>query len=104
MQNINDLIWKDQSTMERICKIIEAIWQGIITFDNEGEGDIVCHIGEYWFYFFDTSYFDNKIYADEITPANIHEYSIFTIAQMILDAIIDLDDAEYTYYCDTLQF
>ena len=31
-------------------------------------------------------------------------YDIFVIAQMILDAIIVLDDNEYTYYCDILGF
>ena len=49
MMNLGELIWNDQSTMERVCKIIEGIWNGTVFFGNEGEGDIVCHIGEYWF-------------------------------------------------------
>ena len=35
MQNVSDLIWNDQSTMERVCKIIEGIWNGIVFFGNE---------------------------------------------------------------------
>lgn len=33
-----------------------------------------------------------------------YNYDIFVIAQTILDAIIDLDDDEYAYYCDVLEF
>ena len=100
MQNVSDLIWNDQSTMERVCKIIEGIWNGIVFFGNEGEGDIVCHIGEYWFYFY-----NGDLYASQITPENIKGcIGIFELAQMILNAMINLDDDEYTYYCDILQF
>ena len=101
MMTTGELVWKDQSTMERVAHIIEAIWNKTITFGNEGEGDIVCHIGEYWFYFWN----NENITADLVTERTIHKYvGIFQLAQMILEAIIELDDDEYTYYCDILNF
>ena len=30
MQNITDLIWKDQSTMERVVKIVNGLWDGTV--------------------------------------------------------------------------
>lgn len=100
MMNIGELVWEDQSTMERVAKIVSAIWKKEITFGNEGEGDIVAHLGGNWFYFY-----TGDLYADELTPENLREnVGIFELAQMILESIIELDDDEYTYYCDLLNF
>ena len=84
--------------IEREIKVIQAIWDGRITFGNEGEGDIVCHIGGYWFYFY-----NGDLFADKITPQNIKQnIPIMELAEMIRDAITDLEDDEYDYYCDIL--
>ena len=86
--------------IEREIKVIQAIWDKRITFGNEGEGDIVCHIGEYWFYFY-----DGEMPANEITPENIHlNIPIFDLAEMITVAIVELEDDEYDYYCDILNW
>ena len=80
--------------IERNLKIIEAIWNGTIQFSNEGEGDIVCEIGQNWFYFW-----AGKEFADMITAKNIHEHvTIFELNQMIRAAIEELDDDESHYY------
>lgn len=93
--SLSETIYNDPSTMERLCKIVEAIWNGTISFGNEGEGDIVCHIGGNWFYFY-----TGKLYADKITPENIKEQiDIFSLAQMILEAMTEIGDNEYEYYC-----
>lgn len=48
MQNVSDLIWNDQSTMERGCKIIEGIWNGIVFFGNEGKEILFVILLSYW--------------------------------------------------------
>lgn len=84
--------------IEREFKIIEAIWNKTITFSNDGEGDIVCHIGDYWLYFY-----EGPGDAWEITPDNIHTHTeLIPLATMIRNAIEVLDDAEYRYYADIL--
>ncbi len=99
MQNITDLIWKDQSTMERVVKIVNGLWDGTVKLiSNPNDGCLACQIGEYWFYFIGSE--DENLKPEEVK----HHYDVFTIAQMILEAMIDLDDDEYTYYCDILQF
>lgn len=92
-------IYEFQKIMERTVKVVEAIWNKTITFSNEGEGDIVCHIGEYWFYFY-----NGKLFSDALTPENLREnVGIFELAEMIINAIDDLDDDEYKYYWDILR-
>lgn len=92
-------IYEFQKIMERTVKVVEAIWNRTITFSNEGEGDIVCHIGEYWFYFY-----NGKLFSDALTPENLREnVRIFELAEMIINAIDDLDDDEYKYYWDILR-
>ena len=99
MQNITDLIWKDQSTMERVVKIVNGLWDGTVKLiSNPNDGYLACQIGEYWFYFIGSE--DENLKPEEVK----NNYDVFTIAQMILEAMIDLDDDEYTYYCDILQF
>ncbi|WP_368249335.1 hypothetical protein [Fusicatenibacter saccharivorans] len=92
-------IYEFQNTMEQTVKVVEAIWNGTITFSNKGEGDVVCHIGEYWFYFY-----NGKLFPDTLTSENLREnVGIFELAEMIINAIDDLDDDEYTYYWDILR-
>ena len=99
MQNITDLIWKDQSTMERVVKIVNGLWDGTVKLiSNPNDGCLACQIGEYWFYFIGSE--DENLKPEEVK----NNYDVFTIAQMILEAMIDIDDDEYTYYCDILQF
>lgn len=89
----------DETTFERVCKIISALWDGRAKLiSNPNDNCLACQIGEYWFYFIGCE-------DENLTPqeARTH-YDIFTIAQMILSAIIDLDDDEYDYYCDILEF
>lgn len=99
MKNITDLIWKDQSTMERIVKIVNGLWDGTVKLiSSPNDGCLACKIGEYWFYFIGSE--DENLKPEEVK----HNYDVFTIAQMILETIVGLDDDEYTYYCDILQF
>ena len=99
MMNLGELIWNDQSTMERVCKIVNGLWDGTVKLiSNPNDGCLACQIGEYWFYFIGSE--DENLKPEEVR----HTYDVFTIAQMILEAMIDLDDDEYTYYCDMLQF
>ena len=99
MKNITNLIYKDPSTMERIAKIINGLWNGTVKLiSNPNDGCIACQIGEYWFYFIGSE--DENLKPEEVKD----NYDVFTIAQMILETIIELDDDEYTYYCNILNF
>ena len=52
MMNLGELIWNDQSTMERVCKIVNGLWDGTVKLiSNPNDGCLACQIGEYWFYF-----------------------------------------------------
>ena len=98
MGNIMDLI-RDEATMERVVKIVNGLWNGTVRLiSNPNDNCIACEIGEYWFYFIGSE--DENLKPEEVRS----NYDVFTVAQMILDAIIDLDDDEYTYYCDILGF
>lgn len=98
--NIAELVYKDHSTMERIVKVVEAIWNKTITFGNEGEGDIVCYIGECCLYFY-----NGKLFPNTLTPENLRgNVGIIELAGMIINAIADLDEYEYAYCCDVLEF
>ena len=89
---------KTQKDIDRELSIVKNIWNKTIYFSNSGEGDIVCHIGEYWFYFY-----EGHTNANEITPNNIHTYiEIFELAAMIRESIEVLDGAEYGYYAAIL--
>ena len=97
--DIGEMIYKDQSTMERIVKIVEALWNGTAKLiESPNDGCLACQIGEYWFYFIGCE--DENLKPNEV---NQH-YGIFEIANLILEAMIELDDDEYTYYCDILSF
>ena len=98
MIDIMNLI-KDEATMERIIKIVNGLWDRTVKLiNNPNDGCISCQIGEYWFYFIGSE-------DENLTPEEVRtNYDVFTIAQMILETIIDLDDDEYTYYCDILGF
>ena len=37
MMDITELVYEDHSIMERLVKVVEAIWNKTITFGNEGE-------------------------------------------------------------------
>lgn len=99
MKNISNLIYNDPSTMERITKIVNGLWNGTVKLiSNPNDGCIACKIGEYWFYFIGSE--DENLKPEEVK----NNYDVFTIAQMILEAMINLDDDEYDYYCDILNF
>ena len=98
MRYFEDLI-KDEATLERVMKIVNGLWNGTVRLiSNPNDNCIACEIGEYWFYFIGSE--DENLKPEEVKS----NYDVFTVAQMILDAIIDLDDDEYTYYCDILGF
>ena len=98
MENIIDLI-RDEATMERVVKIVNGLWDGTVRLiSNPNDNCIACEIGEYWFYFIGSE--DENLKPEEVKT----NYDVFTVAQMILNAIVDLDDDEYTYYCDILGF
>lgn len=98
MMNFEDLI-EDVATMERVMKIVNGLWNGTVRLiSNPNDNELACEIGEYWFYFVGDE--GRFLKPDEVR----YNYDVFTLAQMILAAIIDLDDDEYTYYCDILGF
>lgn len=98
MQSISELIWEDQSTMERVVKIVNGLWNGTVKLINHPKEECpVCQIGESWFHFMGK---EDNVKLEEIRE----KYDVFTLAQMILESIIGLDDDEYTYYCDNLGF
>lgn len=87
-----------KEALDREMKVIEAIWNHTITFSNEGEGDIVCHIGDYWFYFY-----EGELDPSSIDTLNIHhKINILNLATMIREAIENSEDSEYEYYCSIL--
>ena len=89
----------DEPTAERIVKIIEGMWKGVVNLVQEPNlGLLACQIGDYWFYFTND---EEQHLQTEVFKRN---HSLLEIAWMILDAIIDLDDEEYDYYCDILEF
>ena len=93
-----DLI-KDEATLERVMKIVNGLWNGTVRLiSSPNDNCLACEIGEHWFYFI--GYEDENLKPEEVR----FNYDVFTVAQMILEAIIDLDDDEYTYYCDILGF
>lgn len=97
--DLSELIYNDSSTMERLVKIVEALWNGTAKFiENPNDGCIACQIGEYWFYFMGSE--DENMKPDDVK----NHYGVFEVANLILNAIIELDDDEYTYYCDILNF
>ena len=97
--DISNLIYHDPSTMERLVKIVEALWNGTAELiSNPNDGCLACKIGESWFYFMGNE-------DEDLKPEDVkNKYGVFEIAEMILSAIIELDDDEYTYYCDYLYF
>lgn len=98
MVNISEML-EDYPTMERIIKIVQALWNGTAKLiSSPNDGCLACQIGEYWFYFIGSE--DENLKPEEVK----HHYDIFTIAQMILEAIVELDDDEYDYYCSILEF
>lgn len=92
----------DAVAAERICKIVNGLWDGTVRLAKEPKyGELVCYIG---FEDYDGLYFigdEDRVLSPEEVKMN---YDVFTIADMILNAIIELDDDEYTYYCDALGF
>ena len=45
MGNISNLIYKDPSTMERIAKIVNGLWNGTVKLiSNPNDGCIACQI------------------------------------------------------------
>lgn len=96
--NIYELL-KDHSTMERIMKIIQNIWNGTVNFiNNPNNGELACKIGDSWFYFMDEE-------NGKLTPEQLrYKFNIFELGYMVLEAIIELDDDEYNYYCNILNF
>lgn len=91
--------WKDETQVTRLIKIVRGFYDGTVRLiSSPNDGCIACSIGDGWFYFIGCE--DENLNPEEVMSL----YDIFTVAEMILDAIIDLDDDEYTYYCDMLGF
>ena len=96
MKNFEDLI-KDIPTFERICKIVQGLFEDRILLDYEFDyGYIGCHIGKCYFMIKDKKY-------PEIKRIEKNK-NVFFLAQIILKSIIDLESTEYIYCCDMLEF
>lgn len=90
----------DIPTLERVLKIVQAFTTGKAKLiNNPNDNYVVCSIGGYWFYFLEDE--DNSTSVEEIMT----KYDLVELAQMVLEAICNLEDEdEYNYYCDILEF
>lgn len=89
--------------IERELKIMQAIWDGRISFESDEEDDMICRVGECWIHFF--YLYEGKIPANKITPNNINTHiPIMELAEMIKNAIVEQKEAEYEYCCDILNW
>lgn len=64
----------------------------VVVINNPNDDCISCQIGDWWFYFIDPEY--ENLSAKEV-------YAKFTndeLADMISDALEDLQDSEFQYY------
>ena len=97
---VEELVYNDPTTMERVVKIVNGLWNGTVNIiKSPNDGCLACQIGEYWFYFIGSE--DENLKIEEFK----NSYDVFTIAQMILEAIVELeDDNEYAYYTELLNF
>ena len=98
--NLGDLVYNDPSTMERLVKIVEALWNGTANLvENPFDGrKLACQIGGHRFYFMGSE--NENVKLDDIK----NHFGVFEIANLILDAMTELSDDEYAYYCDVLNF
>ena len=93
---ISEIVYNDPSTMERIAKIVSALWnKTLVLCDSANTG-------------FAAFYHINGTEEYELNERmSIEEYQkrdIFEIANDILNIIIDLDDDNYTFLTDALSF
>lgn len=99
MKNISNLIYNDPSTMERITKIVNGLWNGTVKLINSPNNDsIFCKIGNHCLYPIEN--IPNNLKSTKIK----NKYDIFTVAQIILTSIFNLGNEEYMYCCDILNF
>lgn len=93
-----EILKKDTETAEMLCKIVNGFWDRTVELiHSPGDKSLVCQVGDLWFHFL------NK---EELDAEDIRErYDIFTLSNMILDAIVALKDDNAFMYCnDLLQF
>lgn len=79
--------------MELKEMIIKGLSDGTVRLiQNPNDDCISCEIGEYWFYFIDSEY-ENE------TPDVVFEtFTKEKLAEMIVDAMSELDENEMQYY------
>ena len=95
-----ELLKKDTETAEMLCKIVNGFWDRTVELiHNPGDRAIVCRVGDLWFHFLSEE--EEQFDAEDIRE----RYDIFTLSNMILDAIVALKDDNAFMYCnDLLQF
>lgn len=95
-----ELLKKDTETAEMLCKIVNGFWNRTVELiHSPGDRTIVCRVGDLWFHFLSKE--EEKLDTEDIRE----RYDIFTLSNMILDAIVALKDDNAFMYCnDLLQF
>ena len=102
MEDILDFLCAETET-ERVLKIVNGLWSGTVRLENDKTDWLVCSIGYKWdikepFPFI--SGMDKFLTPEELR----NKYDVFTVARMILQALVNMDDNDYDYCCDVLGF
>lgn len=80
-----ELLKKDTETAEMLCKIVNGFWDRTVELiHNPGDRAIVCRVGDLWFHFLSEE--EEQLDAEDIRE----RYDIFTLSNMILDALLPL--------------
>lgn len=95
-----ELLKKDAETAEMLCKIANGFWDRTVELiHSPGDRVLVCRVGDLWFHFL------NKEEEELDAEDSRERYDIFTLSNMILDAIVALkDDNAFMYCSDLFQF
>lgn len=100
--SLTDIIYNDPSTMERIVKVVSAIWNDDIELvNNENTGVISFYYGGIEE---DIEIQCAHLIPDDKMDADLFKRTcdIFDIAEAIVNTIIDLDDDYYQGITDGL--
>ena len=102
MEDIMDFL-HDATETERVLKIVNGLWSGTVRLENDKTDWLVCSIGYEWDIKESFAFIGGM--DKFLTPEELrNKYDVFTVARMILQAIVNMDDYDYDYYCDVLGF
>ena len=105
MFDLSETVYEDPSTMERICKIVSAIWSGDLIITNDKDTGITTFSSRHTDDNIKLEFSESEGYMGPAMDDIKKRYDVFVIANAMLQAIISLDDEEgYMYYCEFLEF